>query len=158
MGEETVAGESRTARCARTDRRARATWRARAVAAGGAVLTVLAGLGVRAFADGDFAKYAGDALYTVLICALVAVLAPGARPVVVAGAGLAFSWAVELLQLTGIPADLARHGAVARLVLGSTFNAPDLFWYAVGAGLAGAVAALATSPSPGCAPRTSASR
>ncbi|MGW1186759.1 ribosomal maturation YjgA family protein [Streptomyces sp. NPDC002559] len=150
MHEDTVAGEPRTARRAR----------ARAVAAGGAVLTVLAGLGVRAFADGDFAKYAGDALYTVLICALVAVIAPGARPVVRAGAALAFSWAVELLQLTGAPADLARHSAVARLVLGSTFNAPDLFWYAVGAGFAWAVMALATSPSPspGCAPRTSASR
>ncbi|MFF8613880.1 DUF2809 domain-containing protein [Streptomyces sp. NPDC015350] len=153
MHEETVAGESRTVRRARTTRRARA------VAAGGAVLTVLVGLGVRALADGDFAKYAGDALYTVLICALVAVIAPGARPAVAAGAALAFSWAVELLQLTGIPADLAGRSAVARLVLGSTFNAPDLFWYAVGAGFAWAVAALVTSPSsPGCAPRTSASR
>ncbi|WP_326767087.1 DUF2809 domain-containing protein [Streptomyces sp. NBC_01591] len=130
--------------------------RARAVAAGAAVLTVLAGLGVRAFMDGDLAKYAGDALYTVLICALVAVLAPGARPVVKAGTALAFSWAVELLQLTGVPADLSRHSAVARLVLGSTFNAPDLFWYAVGAGFAWAVTALATSD--GCVPRTSASR
>ncbi|MCX4846130.1 DUF2809 domain-containing protein [Streptomyces sp. NBC_00893] len=130
--------------------------RTRAVAAGAAVLTVLAGLGVRAFTDGDLAKYAGDTLYTVLICALAAVIAPGARPVVRAGAALAFSWAVELLQLTGVPADLSRHSAVARLVLGSTFNAPDLFWYAVGAGFAWAVTAPVTSP--GCAPRTSASR
>lgn len=135
---------------------ARTARRARAVAAGAAALTVLAGLGVRAFMDGDLAKYAGDALYTVLICALAAVIAPGARPVVTAGAGLAFSWAVELLQLTGVPAELSRHSAVARLVLGSTFNAPDLLWYAVGAGFAWAVAALATSP--GSAPRTSASR
>lgn len=137
--------------------------RARAVAAGAAVLTVLAGLGVRAFADGDLAKYAGDALYTVLVCALAAVIAPGARPVVRAGAALAFSWAVELLQLTGVPADLSRHSAVARLVLGSTFNAPDLFWYAVGAGFAWAVSAVSAvagsgSTSAGCAPRTSASR
>ncbi|MEV8453760.1 DUF2809 domain-containing protein [Streptomyces sp. NPDC052095] len=115
--------------------------RARAVAAGAAVLTVLAGLGVRALLDGDLAKYAGDALYTVLICALVAVVAPGARPAVVAGTGLAVSWAVELLQLTGVPAGLSRHSTVARLVLGSTFNAPDLLWYAVGAGCAWAVAA-----------------
>ncbi|MFF1645342.1 DUF2809 domain-containing protein [Streptomyces sp. NPDC058240] len=130
--------------------------RARAVAAGAAVLTVLAGLGVRALADGAFAKYAGDALYTVLICALVAVIAPGARPAVRAGTALAFSWAVELLQLTGVPAELSRHSTVARLVLGSTFGAPDLLWYAVGAGFAWAVTVLATSP--GCVPRTSASR
>ncbi|MEU9315195.1 DUF2809 domain-containing protein [Streptomyces sp. NPDC048295] len=129
---------------------------ARAVAAGAAALTVLAGLAVRAFTEGDLAKYAGDALYTVLICALVAVIAPGARPAVMAGTGLAFSWAVELLQLTGVPAELSRHSTAARLVLGSTFNAPDLLWYAVGAGCAWAVATLVTSP--GCAPRTSASR
>ncbi|MGW9117662.1 ribosomal maturation YjgA family protein [Streptomyces sp. NPDC055663] len=138
---------------------ARTALRARAVAAGAAAATVLAGLGVRAFMDGDLAKYAGDALYTVLICALAAVIAPGARPVVTAGAGLTFSWAVELLQLTGVPAELSRHSTVARLVLGSTFNAPDLLWYAVGAGFAWAVTALATSPaSPGSVPRTSASR
>ncbi|MFI5745851.1 DUF2809 domain-containing protein [Streptomyces sp. NPDC051644] len=132
---------------------------ARAVAAGTAALTVAAGLGVRAFADGDVAKYAGDALYTVLICALVAVIAPRARPVVKAGTALAFSWVVELLQLTGVPAELSRHSAVARLVLGSTFNAPDLFWYAVGAGFAWVALAPATSAaSPGRAPRTSASR
>ncbi|MGW2177120.1 ribosomal maturation YjgA family protein [Streptomyces sp. NPDC001732] len=144
MYEDAVAGTSRTA------------LRARAVAAGSAVLTVLAGLGVRAFMDGDIAKYAGDALYTVLVCALVAVIAPGARPVVGAGTALAFSWAVELLQLTGVPADLSRHSAVARLVLGSTFNAPDLFWYVVGAGVAWAVMAAAASA--GRAPRASASR
>ncbi|MFG2672945.1 DUF2809 domain-containing protein [Streptomyces sp. NPDC048445] len=132
---------------------------ARAVAAGAAVVTVAAGLGVRTVADGDLAKYAGDALYTVLICALVALCAPRARPVVVAGTGLAVSWAVELLQLTGAPAELSRRSAVARLVLGSTFNAPDLLWYAVGAaGVWGVLTAAATSCRSGPGPRTSASR
>ncbi|OKK25017.1 hypothetical protein AMK09_02200 [Streptomyces sp. CB02488] len=131
---------------------------ARAVAAGAAVATVAAGLGVRTVADGDLAKYAGDALYTVLICALVALCAPRARPVVVAGTGLAVSWAVELLQLTGVPAELSRRSAVARLVLGSTFNAPDLLWYAVGAAAVWAVLAAATSRPCGPGPRTSASR
>ncbi|MFF8913626.1 DUF2809 domain-containing protein [Streptomyces sp. NPDC015032] len=128
----------------------------RVAAAGAALLTVAAGLGVRAVAGGDVAKYAGDALYTVLICALVVLVAPRTRPAAAAGTALAVSWAVELLQLTGLPADLSRHSTVARLVLGSTFNAPDLLWYAVGAGCAWAVAALATSPAR--APRTSASR
>jgi hypothetical protein len=105
-------------------------------AAGAAVLTTAAGLGVRAVADGDVAKYAGDALYTVLICALVVVAAPRTRPLAAAGTALEFSWAVELLQLTGLPAELSRHSTVARLILGSTFNAPDLFWYAVGASAA----------------------
>ncbi|MER5988106.1 DUF2809 domain-containing protein [Streptomyces sp. NPDC001787] len=115
---------------------ARAAVRTRVWAAGAAVLTVAAGLGIRSVAGGDVAKYAGDALYTVLIHALVVLVAPRVRPGVAAGAALAFSWAVEFAQLTGVPAELSARSAAARLVLGSTFNAPDLFWYAVGAGAA----------------------
>nr|WSW67570.1 DUF2809 domain-containing protein [Streptomyces sp. NBC_00995] len=135
---------------------ARPALRARGVAAGAAVLTVAAGLGVRTVADGAVAKYAGDALYTVLVCALVALCAPRARPLAVAGAGLGISWAVELLQLTGVPAELSERSTAARLVLGSTFNPPDLLWYAVGAAAAWAGCAAATSGAP--APRTAASR
>lgn len=116
----------------------------RAVAAVAAVATVAAGLGVRAGADGAFAKYAGSALYTVLLCALVALCAPRARPAVVAGTALAVSWAVEFAQLTGVPAELSAQSAAARLVLGSTFNAPDLLWYTVGAAAAWSVHAGAT--------------
>ncbi|MFB7228421.1 DUF2809 domain-containing protein [Streptomyces fimicarius] len=116
----------------------------RAVAAVAAVATVAAGLGVRAGADGAFAKYAGSALYTVLLCALVAFCAPRARPAVVAGAALAVSWSVEFAQLTGVPAELSAHSTAARLVLGSTFNAPDLLWYAVGAAAAWSVHAGVT--------------
>ncbi|MBM7436938.1 DUF2809 domain-containing protein [Streptomyces sp. HB132] len=111
----------------------------RATAAAAALVTVAAGLGVRSAAGGDVAKYAGDALYTVLIHTLVVLLAPRLRPLTAAGAALAFSWAVELAQLTGVPAELAQRSMAARLVLGSTFNAPDLLWYAVGAALAWAV-------------------
>ncbi len=98
-----------------------------------AVPVVLAlGLGVREFASGDFAKYAGVALYTTLIYALVSFWL---RPLWAAVVATGFSWAVEFFQLTGIPADLSARSGLAHLVLGSTFNAPDLFWYAVGAGL-----------------------
>ncbi|MGA5044491.1 DUF2809 domain-containing protein [Streptomyces arboris] len=133
----------------------------RVVAAGAAVVTVAAGLGVRAAGDGAFAKYAGSALYTVLLCALVALCAPRARPVAVAGTALALSWAVELLQLTGVPAELSAHSTAARLVLGSTFNVPDLFWYAVGAAAAWGVHAGArrlATPCSSAAPRPAASR
>ncbi|MFI0240355.1 DUF2809 domain-containing protein [Streptomyces sp. NPDC016845] len=95
---------------------------------GAGATTVAAGLGVRAWTGGAFAKYAGDALYTVAVCAVVVVVAPRLRPVVVAGVALGFSWAVELLQIVGVP-------AVLRPLLGATFNAPDLFWYVVGAGV-----------------------
>ncbi len=106
---------------------------ARAVAAGAAVVTVAAGLAVRAGADGAFAKYAGSALYTVLLGALVAFCAPRARPAAVASTALGLSWAVEFAQLTGVPAQWSAHSTAARLVLGTTFNAPDLLGYGVGA-------------------------
>ncbi|WP_079024273.1 DUF2809 domain-containing protein [Streptomyces scabiei] len=92
-----------------------------------------AGLGLRAVAAGGLAKYGGDALYTVLLLALVVLMAPRVTPLTAAGSALAVSWGIEFLQLSGVTADLSRRSAVARLVLGSTFNPPDLFWYAVGA-------------------------
>ncbi|MFI2317033.1 MULTISPECIES: DUF2809 domain-containing protein [Streptomyces] len=118
----------------------------RAAAAVAAAVTVAAGLAVRAGADGAFAKYAGSALYTVLLCTLVAFCAPRARPAVVASTALGLSWAVEFAQLTGVPAQWSAHSTAARLVLGSTFNAPDLFWYAVGAACAWALLRAAGQP------------
>jgi uncharacterized protein YfiM (DUF2279 family) len=43
-----------------------------------------------------------------------------------------------------VPAALSAHSALARLVLGTTFNAPDLFWYAVGAAVGYAIHSLRT--------------
>ncbi|GAA4587281.1 hypothetical protein GCM10023194_35730 [Planotetraspora phitsanulokensis] len=94
-----------------------------------AVVTIAAGLLIRAFLDGPFAKYAGDALYTVLLYLLVLLAVPAARPSRVAAISLAASWLIEFSQLLDLP-------AIARPILGSTFNPPDLLWYAVGAGAA----------------------
>ncbi|MGC0387373.1 DUF2809 domain-containing protein [Streptomyces sp. SAI-129] len=107
--------------------------RTRLAAAVAAAVIVGAGLALRAVATGGVAKYGGDALYTLLLFALVLVVAPRSAPVKAAAVALAVSWGVEFLQLTDVPAYLARRSTAARLVLGSTFNAPDLFWYAVGA-------------------------
>ncbi|MFD3825017.1 DUF2809 domain-containing protein [Streptomyces sp. NPDC058625] len=107
--------------------------RTRLVAAGVAVVVVGLGLGLRAVAVGSVAKYGGDALYTVLVLALVVALAPRMSPGAAAASALAFSWGIEFLQLSDVPAELAERSTAARLVLGSTFNAPDLFWYAAGA-------------------------
>ncbi|MEU9041690.1 MULTISPECIES: DUF2809 domain-containing protein [unclassified Kitasatospora] len=110
--------------------------RARTAAGAAAVVTVAAGLGVRAVAGGDVAKCAGDALYTVLVYALVVLVAPRIRPARAAALAAALSWAVELFQLTGLPDAWGRRSTLVRLVFGSTFNPPDLFWYLVGAGAA----------------------
>jgi sugar (pentulose or hexulose) kinase len=121
--------------------------RIRLGAAGAAVVTIGAGLGLRAVATGSLAKYGGDALYTVLLLALVVLVAPRVRPLTAAGSALAVSWGVEFLQLSEVTAELSQRSAVARLVLGSTFNPPDLFWYAVGASAGWLVhTAMGTSP------------
>ncbi|MGA5702668.1 DUF2809 domain-containing protein [Peterkaempfera bronchialis] len=109
--------------------------RTRAAAAGAALLTVAAGLAVRSVVGGEFAARSGTALYTVLVYTLVVVAAPRARPVMVAGVALGVSWAVEFLQLSGVPAELSARSWPARMVLGSTFDPADLPWYAVGAAL-----------------------
>lgn len=116
-----------------SDRAVAGSLRTRLAAAGAAVVIVGLGLGLRAVAAGDVAKYGGDALYTALLLALVVLAAPGIRPSRAAGIALAVSWAVEFFQLSGVPAELSERSTAARLVLGSTFNPPDLFWYAVGA-------------------------
>ncbi|MGP3964588.1 DUF2809 domain-containing protein [Nonomuraea sp. 3N208] len=100
-----------------------------------AALTIAAGLGVRLLWDGPVSKYAGDALYTVLIYALVLFARPRMRPWAAASVAAGLSWTIEFAQLSEIPTPL-------RLVLGSTFNPPDLLWYAVGAGAAWGAHAL----------------
>lgn len=119
--------------------------RRRVVPAVAAVVTVAAGLSVRSVLGGDVAKYAGDALYALLIFWLVLVVAPRTRAWVAAVVAFAVSVAVELFQLTGVPAELGAHSALARLVLGTTFNAPDLPFYAVGAALGWALHQAARS-------------
>ncbi|MFH9863642.1 DUF2809 domain-containing protein [Streptomyces sp. NPDC017202] len=124
------------------------TNRTRLAAAVSAAVVVGAGLGLRSVAAGDVAKYGGDALYTLLLVALVVLVAPRVTARKAGVVALAVSWGVEFLQLSELPAELSRHSTAARLVLGSTFNAPDLFWYAVGA-LAGWLL-LAAVPRPAC--------
>ncbi|GGN97279.1 ribosomal maturation YjgA family protein [Microbispora bryophytorum] len=111
----------------------------RLAALAAAVVVVVAGLSVRALLPGMVGKYAGDLLYTLLVYALVVVAAPRARPFAVAAVALGVSWLVEFAQLTGVPAALSAHSTTARLVLGTTFNGPDLFWYAGGAAVGYAI-------------------
>jgi hypothetical protein len=110
------------------------TARTRVAAAVAAVVTV--GLGLGLVARGVVGAWSGGVLYTVLLWELVVLVAPRARPGLAAGVALAVSWAVELSQLSPYPAELARRSVAARLVLGSTFDASDLPWYAVGAAVA----------------------
>lgn len=102
-----------------------------AAIAGAAALALA--FGIRAVADGPLEQHSGTALYASLIYAIVVFLWPRLSPPAAAAAATGFCWAVELAQLTGIPAALSAKSIVARLVLGVAFDPIDLIWYPVGA-------------------------
>lgn len=106
--------------------------RRRLVAAGLAVTTVLAGLAVRfALRRGAASDVAGDALYAILIYLVVAFLAPRTRPAVAAVVAASLCVAIELFQLTGLPAAWAATFPPIALVLGTGFDARDIVVYLV---------------------------
>lgn len=96
---------------------------------------VVVGIAVSRVAH-PLADPAGDALYAMFVYALLVVVAPRARPLVVAAVAYALCAAVELAQLTGVPAAIVEVVPVARYALGTTFVAVDLLAYAVGVTLA----------------------
>ncbi len=102
-------------------------------------MTIALGLGIRALSTAAWTGPAGDALYAVLIYLLVAILLPARSRVLVAGLALTVCVAVELLQLTGLSAELGALWSPLRLVLGTTFGFADLVAYAGGVALAYAV-------------------
>ncbi|KQR52647.1 hypothetical protein ASF88_14170 [Leifsonia sp. Leaf336] len=101
-----------------------------------AVAVVVAGLTVHELTDGWAGAFAGDALYAVLMVVLVALVAPRVPSLAAGGIALAVCVGVELLQLTGVPAQLSAAIPGVELVLGSTFQATDLVAYAIGATIA----------------------
>jgi hypothetical protein len=96
-----------------------------------ALATVVLGLSIRTFGDGAWAGPAGDALYAVLIYLLVAILIPTTPQALVAGAAMTICALIEVLQLTGLPAQLAQSWPPVGLLLGTTFGMADLIAYAV---------------------------
>ncbi|WP_127795393.1 DUF2809 domain-containing protein [Agromyces sp. LHK192] len=113
------------------NRPARPPSRRRRLAAGVALVALVAsGLAVHALLpDTAATDIAGDALYAVAIYAVVVLLAP--RLGAAAAGAIAAGWciAVELFQLTGIPAELGAVFPPAMLVLGTVFDARDLVVY-----------------------------
>lgn len=97
------------------------------------------GLAARFGLSGGLADTAGGVFYTALVYVLIAFAWPGLKPSGVGLAALACSAAIELFQLTSVPADLVGAFAPAKLVFGSSFVATDLLAYAAGALLAAGV-------------------
>ncbi|WP_130335676.1 DUF2809 domain-containing protein [Micromonospora kangleipakensis] len=97
-----------------------------------AALFLAVALTIRALSDGRLEQYSGTALYASMVYAGVLFLWPRMSPLPAGAVAVAFCWAVECAQLTGIPAALSARSLLARLVLGVQFDPTDLLWYPVG--------------------------
>jgi len=85
-------------------------------------------------------KYGGDALWALVVFLGCGFLLRRTSTLRIALIALAVSWSVEVFQLYQAPwIEAVRATVFGRLVLGSTFNWPDLLAYAFGI-LAGALA------------------
>ena len=92
----------------------------------------MAGLAVDGLAAGQVTDKLGDVAYGVLIVFGVWLLRPDAPVRGLVAIGLTWCLAVELLQLTALPGAVTAEVPLARLVLGSGFDALDLVAYAAG--------------------------
>ncbi|GAA3694183.1 hypothetical protein GCM10022377_03510 [Zhihengliuella alba] len=106
------------------------------------------GLASRFLLDGWLGDAAGGALYAALVYLLVALVRPDQRALPIAALAWGLCCAVELLQLTALPRELAASFPPAALVLGSTFVATDPIAYAAGAALAAFADRLLTPVGP----------
>lgn len=109
-------------------------WRLLAIAA----LVIAAGLLTHLVGSGPIADRAGDALYAVMVYLVIAIAFPRASVVIVGMIALALCAAIEVFQLTGLPALWAQGFSPVRLVLGVGFDPGDLVAYALGAAAAAA--------------------
>ncbi|MDQ1083596.1 MULTISPECIES: DUF2809 domain-containing protein [Microbacterium] len=102
----------------------------RPAAAAALVVVVAAGLAVaRGLASSPVTDIAGDALYAVAAYTGLVLLLPRAPRFALALAAAGWCVAVELLQLTGLPAALAERVPLVALLLGTGFDARDLVVY-----------------------------
>ncbi|MFI5842874.1 DUF2809 domain-containing protein [Catenuloplanes sp. NPDC051500] len=97
-----------------------------------AVLALAVALSIRFFADGAIEQFSGTALYASMVYAAVVFLWPRLSPWSSGAIAVAFCWAVEFSQLTGIPAELSERSLLARLALGVQFDLIDVFVYPAG--------------------------
>lgn len=116
-------------------------WRTTAIVGG---LVVAAGLATARYGTGPLGDALGDALYAVLVLLLVALALPRLSRPAQAGLALAVCWTVEAAQATGGPAAAVAAWPPLRYLLGTTFVATDLLWYAVGVLVASSVTVLAS--------------
>jgi Protein of unknown function (DUF2809) len=97
-----------------------------------AAFALAVALAIRATRTGAVVQVSGTALYASMVYAAVVFLWPRVAAVPAGAIAIGFCWAMELFQLTGVPAALSAHSLLARLVLGVQFDPLDLAWYPAG--------------------------
>lgn len=102
------------------------------------VLVIGTGLGLQLARGSSIVDHAGNVLYAAAVYLGICLVAPAVRPMVVFVAALGICVAVELFQLTPVPAYLGEQFRWSRLVFGSWFAWPDLVGYGIGVLLCGA--------------------
>lgn len=81
-------------------------------------------------------KYGGDALWALVVFLCFGFAFPRIATLRIALAAVAFAWSIEFLQLYRAPwLDNLRTSLPGRLILGNSFNAPDLLAYLIGIAL-----------------------
>ena len=81
-------------------------------------------------------KYGGDSLWALVVFLCFGFVFRRSSTVRIALGALCFAWSVEFLQLYHAPwIDGIRSTRLGRVVLGTTFNSPDLLAYVVGIAL-----------------------
>ncbi|MBD7916821.1 DUF2809 domain-containing protein [Cellulomonas sp. Sa3CUA2] len=115
--------------------------RTRALLAVPVLVVLVTGLAVSR-GDGLAADLAGGALYAALVHLLVLLAVPAAHGGRAAAVALGVCVAVELAQLTPVPAAVGEMWPPAAYVLGSTFVATDLLTYLAGVLVVAGVEAL----------------
>jgi hypothetical protein len=116
-----------------------------------AIACVIAlGLWIRSGAfpkDSAWVKYGGDALWAVVVFLCIGVACKTSTTLKVGLIAVGVSWSVEFLQLYHEPwIDRIRANFLGRLILGDTFNPPDLLAYVVGIVLAGVLEWICVGP------------
>jgi hypothetical protein len=81
---------------------------------------------------GALEQYSGTALYGSMTYVGVLFVWPRLRALPAGAIALAWCWAMECFQLTGVPAELAARSLLSRLVLGIQFDLTDMLWYPLG--------------------------
>jgi len=92
------------------------------------------------------AKYGGDSLWALVVFLCFGIVYPRSPTLRIGFIAICYSWSIEFLQLYHVEwLDRIRSTHLGQLMLGTTFNSPDLLAYVLGIALGASVEGLRPS-------------